>query len=167
MATLVAFSKWLETTNLSWAVRGGMPWIWPASETLHFVGLCMLVGVIGVMDLRLMGRLKGIPIGSLERLVPWAIAGFAINVVTGVLFYIGAPGQYYGNNMFWAKMAFMALAGINVLVFKLSGISRAVDKLPPDADTPLSAKLIGATSLFLWMGVIFFGRMLPFLGGAF
>jgi hypothetical protein len=167
MATLIAFSKWLETTNLSWAVRGGMPWIWPASETLHFVGLCMLVGVIGVMDLRLIGLLKGIPIGSLERLVPWAVAGFVINVVTGVLFYIGAPGQYYGNAMFWAKMAFITLAGINVLVFKLSGISRTVDQLSGEADTPWSAKLIGATSLFLWLGVIFFGRMLPFLGGAF
>ena len=102
MATLIAFSKWLETTNVSWAVRGGMPWIWPAAETLHFIGLCMLVGAIGVMDLRLMGWLKGIPIGPLERLVPWAVAGFVINVITGVLFYIGAPGQYYGNSMFWA-----------------------------------------------------------------
>jgi hypothetical protein len=167
MATLIAFSKWLETTNVSWAVRGGMPWIWPACETLHFFGLCLLVGVIGVMDLRLMGRLKGIPIGPLERLVPWAVAGFVINVITGLLFYVGAPGQYYGNSMFWAKMAFIALAGINVLVFNLSGISRVVDMLGPEADTPRSAKLIGATSLFLWAGVIFFGRMLPFIGGAF
>jgi uncharacterized membrane protein len=115
----------------------------------------------------LMGRLKGIPIGPLERLVPWAVAGFVINVITGLLFYVGAPGQYYGNSMFWAKMAFIALAGINVLVFNLSGISRVVDVLGPEADTPRSAKIIGVTSLFLWMGVIFFGRMLPFLGNAF
>jgi hypothetical protein len=99
--------------------------------------------------------------------VPWAVAGFGINVITGLLFYVGAPGQYYSNSMFWAKMAFIALAGINVLVFNLSGISRVVDKLDSTADTPWSAKVIGATSLFLWMGVIFFGRMLPFLGGAF
>ncbi len=167
MTTVIAISKWLETTRVSWAVRGGVPWIWPACEALHFVGLCLLVGVIGVMDLRLIGRLKGIPIGPLERLVPWAVAGFAINVVTGALFYIGAPGQYYGNAVFWAKMAFIALAGVNVLVFYLSGISRVVDALGPEADTPRSAKFIGATSLFLWLGVIFWGRMLPFLGNAF
>jgi hypothetical protein len=167
MATVIALSKWLTTTRLSWAVRGGIPWIWPACETLHFVGLCMLVGVIGVMDLRLLGRLKGVPIGPLERLVPWAVAGFTLCALTGFMFYAGAPDQYYSNKPFWAKMLFIALAGVNVLVFYLSGISRLVDRLEPEANTPIAAKLIGGTSLFLWVGVVFWGRMLPFLGGAF
>src|SRR5262249_47332281 len=70
MSTVILFSNWLSATRLSWAVRGGVPWIWPACESLHFIGLCMLVGVIGVVDLRLLGRLKGISIGALERLVP-------------------------------------------------------------------------------------------------
>jgi hypothetical protein len=167
MATIIAISKWLATTRLSWAVRGGMPWIWPASETLHFIGLCLLVGIIGLVDLRLMGRLKGLSIASLERLVPWGIAGFVLCAMTGALFYIGAPDQYYGNNVFWAKMAFIALAGLNVAVFYFTGMARRVDALAPDADTPIGAKIIGATSLVLWFGVIFWGRMLPFLGGAF
>lgn len=167
MTTIVAFSKWLETTNLSWAIRGGLPWIWPACETLHFIGLCLLLGVIGVVDLRLLGRLRGVPIGPLERLVPWAVAGFGLCAVTGLLFYTGAPYQYYSNTIFWAKMAFIGLAGVNVLVFHLSGVSRVLDRLSPDDDVPLSAKLIGGTSLFLWTGVVFWGRMLPFLGGAF
>ena len=167
MQMVIVISKWLASTRLSWAVRGGLPWVWPTCETLHFVGLCMLLGVIGVMDLRLMGRLKGIPIGALERMVPWAVAGFVLCAVTGVLFYIGAPDQYYTNNVFWAKIAFLALAGINVLVFYASGIARVVDRLAPDANTPMSAKFIGATSLFLWVGILFWGRMLPFLGGAF
>lgn len=167
MATVIAISKWLAATRLSWAVRGGVPWIWPTCETLHFIGLCLLVGVIGVMDLRLVGRLKGVPIGALERLVPWAVCGFVICATTGILFYIGAPDQYYKNNIFWAKMAFIALAGVNVLVFYGTGIARLVDRLPADAATPFAAKLIGGTSLFLWIGVVFWGRMLPFLGGAF
>jgi hypothetical protein len=167
MTTVIALSKWLETTRVSWAVRGGVPWIWPTCETLHFIGLCMLIGVIGVMDLRLLGRLRGIPIGALERLVPWAIAGFVLCATTGTLFYIGAPGQYYTNAIFWTKMSFIALAGLNVLVFYVSGIARMVDRLPADASTPISAKVIGATSLFLWLGVVLWGRMLPFLGGAF
>jgi hypothetical protein len=167
MTTVIEISKWLATTRLSWAVRGGMPWIWPACETLHFIGLCLLLGVIGVMDARLLGRLRGIPIGPLERLVPWGITGFLLCAMTGALFYIGAPDQYYKNSIFWWKMTFIACAGVNVLVFYVSGISRVVDRLPADANTPVSAKLIGATSLFLWVGVVFWGRMLPFLGGAF
>jgi hypothetical protein len=167
MSTVITISKWLATTRLSEAVRGGVPWIWPASETLHFIGLCLLLGVIGTMDLRLMGFVKGLAIGRLERMVPWGIAGFVLCAVTGVLFYIGAPDQYYTNNIFWMKMLFIAAAGINVLVFYVSGIARLVDHLPPDADTPVGARVIGATSVVLWLGVVFWGRMLPFLGGAF
>ena len=167
MTIVIAVSKWLESTSVSWAVRGGVPWIWPACETLHFIGLCMLVGVIGAVDLRLLGALRGIPIRALERLVPWAVAGFILCAATGTLFYIGAPGQYYTNNIFWTKIAFIAGAGANVLVFYASGVARVVDRLPADANTPLSAKLIGATSLVLWLGVVLWGRMLPFLGGAF
>jgi hypothetical protein len=167
MATIITVSKWLETTRLSWAVRGGVPWIWPTCVTLHFIGLCMLVGIIGTVDLRLIGRLKGVPIGALERLVPWAVAGFVICAGTGSLFYIGAPGQYYNNNIFWLKIAFIAAAGVNVLLFYVSGMARIVDALPADANTPWAAKLIGASSLLLWLGVVLWGRMLPFLGGAF
>jgi hypothetical protein len=167
MHTIIIASKWLETTRVSWAVRGGVPWIWPACETIHFIGLCLLVGIIGAVDLRLLGQLKGIPIRALERLVPWAVMGFLLCALTGALFYTGAPGQYYTNNIFWIKIAFIAAAGLNVLIFYASGIARTVDALPADANTPWSAKLIGVTSLVLWLGVVLWGRMLPFLGGAF
>lgn len=167
MPTVIAVSKWLATTELSWAVRGGIPWIWPAAETLHFIGLCLLVGIVGILDLRMVGLAKGLPIGPMERLVPWAVGGFTLCLLTGALFYIGAPDQYYANNVFWMKMLFIALAGINVGIFYFSGLARTVDALPPNANAPMGARLIGATSLFLWAGVIFWGRMLPFLGGAF
>jgi hypothetical protein len=169
MAMLRIFSHWLTTTNLSWAVRGGVPWIWPAAETIHFIGLCLLVGAVGLLDMRLVGWrwTKGLPVGPLERLVPWGILGFSLCLVTGVMFYSGDPFQYIDNTIFWIKMAFIAAAGLNVLYFYASGLSRVVDGTPAGEDVPRAAKVVGALSLVLWVGVIYWGRMLPFLGGAF
>ena len=164
-----AFSHWLTTTNLSWAVRGGVPWIWPAAETVHFIGLCLLVGAVGLLDLRMLGSrwVKSLPVGPLEGLIPFGILGFSLCLVTGAMFYSGDPFQYIDNNIFWFKMVFIAAAGLNVLYFYASGLSRIVDQVGPGQEVPLAAKVVGATSLILWVGVIYWGRMLPFLGGAF
>lgn len=166
MEALRMFAGWLQTTTVSQAI-GHSVWLWPACETLHFLGMSLLIGAIGVLDLRLLGLFKQLPVGALERLVPWGIAGFAINVITGVVFFVGAPGQYIENIAFWFKLAFIALAGINVSLFYLTGLGRRVDQLAAGQDTPTSAKLVAASSLFLWFGVLFWGRMLPFIGNAF
>ena len=166
MHTLLAFSNWLHATKLSWAVTH-YPWIWPASETLHFIGLAMMVGAIGLLDLRMLGVAKQLPIGPLHSLVPWGIAGFGVNAATGFLFFAGDPFQYINNIAFLWKMIFIALAGLNILAFYGAGVYRSISTLGPGADAPFSAKVIAGSSLFLWAGVMYWGRMLPFIGTAF
>ena len=107
---LLIFSKWLETTRLSHLMAGGWKWGWPTCETLHFIGLSLLLGCIGVVDLRMLGVGKSMPGGPVHKLVPWAIAGFLINAVTGALFFIGAPHQYIKNVAFLFKMLFLVVA---------------------------------------------------------
>jgi hypothetical protein len=142
-------------------------WVWPACETLHFIGLALVIGNIGLLDLRLLGVEKRIPVAPLSRFVRWAIAGFVINLVTGVAFFVGNPFQYIENVAFGYKLAFMALAGINVAVFYATGISRKVQALGPGDDAPISAKIVAAASLFLWIAVMYMGRMLPYIGNSF
>ena len=165
-STIIVFSKWLKTTKLSWFVIH-YPWVWPASETLHFIGLAMLIGVIGLVDLRLLGVAKRLPFAPLHRLLPWAIAGFAICLTTGSLFFAGDPFQYIHNPVFAFKIVFIVLAGVNVVLFYATGVFREVEALGPGEDAPLAAKVIAVVSLFLWIGVMYLGRMLPFLGEAF
>ena len=167
MAWVESFSHVLQSTRLSWAVAGGYPWIWPVCETLHFIGMGLLVGIVGILDLRMLGVAREIVPGPLERLIPWAIGGFILNLVTGFLFFAGDPFQYIHNTVFWLKLLFIVLAGLNALAFYVTGIARRVDALRPGEPAPPSAKFIAATSLVLWIGVIYWGRMLPFLGGAF
>jgi uncharacterized membrane protein len=138
-----------------------MPWTWPAVESIHFLGLTLLFGSIGAWDLRLLGVGRGVPVAAFHRLIPFAVLGFAINVVSGIGFLMAAPDQYIYNPAFHLKMLLVAVAGLNVLVFYVT-IFRRVQDLGPAEPTPLGATLSGAVSLACWMGVIVCGRMITF-----
>jgi hypothetical protein len=155
-----AFANWLHATTLGWAVSGGVPWLEPACKTLHFVGLVLLVGGAGVVDLRLLGVAQQLPLRPLSRLMRVAALGFVINLLTGIAFFAGSPFQYLENVAFWLKMLFIACAGVNVLVFYASGLGRTVDGLGAGESAPLAARLAAVASLFLWIGVMYWGRML-------
>lgn len=159
--SLIAF---LQATALSqWVVNG--QWVWPIAETLHFIGLALLIGVIAPLDARLMGFMPRVPIAALHRLVPWAVVGFVLCLATGVIFVVGTPEQYIPNESWWMKVLFLAIAGANMLAFETTQRARAA-ALAPGAATPPAFKAIGALSLVSWFMVLYWGRMLPFAVGA-
>jgi len=142
-----------------------LKWGWPASETVHFIGLSLLFGVVLLVDLRMLGLMKSIPFSALHRLLPWGVLGFGVNVVTGILFFIGAPPDFYVNNpVFIWKLLLILVAGANALyftVFEQPWILKA------GSTPPITAKLAAASGILLWVGVIFCGQMLPFFGHSF
>jgi hypothetical protein len=164
---LNALATWIHQTPLGAAAAGGSPWLEQACKILHFIGLVLLFGCVGVFDLRALGFARDLPVAPLQRLMPYAFLGFLINLATGIVFFAGNPDQYLGNQAFWLKMLFVLLAGLNGLVFYATGLNRAVEHVGPGQDVPAAVKLAAATSLFLWLGVMFWGRMLPFIGNAF
>jgi hypothetical protein len=167
MTYINLFSNWLGATALGQFVADSR-WAVPASQVVHFFGLALLFGMAGMLDLRMLGLGKGIAIGEFSRrMIPWAGAGFLLNVITGFIMYAGAPIMFAHNPAFGFKMLFIAVAGLNVLVFYVTGIARKVEALGSGDDAPWSAKVIAGLSLFIWVGVMFWGRMLPFLGNSF
>ena len=160
-----AFVAWLESTRLSQGIIH-YRWIWPLCEIIHFIGLTLVVGIAGFFDLRLMGFMKRVPVSAARDLMPLAIAGFCLNLTTGVTFFIGTPHQYVGNVAWWAKMFCLLIAGLNAMFFETTIGARTMS-LGADHDTPRSAKIVGAVSLVSWLGVLYWGRMLPYIGNAF
>ena len=140
-------------------------WVWPICEILHFLGMAMLFGSIGLLDLRMLGIGKRLPVGPLEQLVPIGVFGFILNLITGDFFVIGAPNgpaDYVENLAFLMKCGAMALAGVNVGAFYLTGIAKAAHEVGPGEDAPVAAKVVAVTSLLLWISVIYFGRMIMY-----
>ena len=163
---LLPFYYWLESTALSQWVNRETQWLWPTMETLHFFGLSLLVGVAGFFDCRLLGMLRGVPVSAVKKFMPWALVGFVINMTTGILFFISQPRVYAANSAWWPKLSFIILAGLNAMFFETT-LGGKMLALPPDSDTPLSFKIVGAVSLMSWFGVLYFGRMLAFFGTQF
>jgi uncharacterized membrane protein len=142
----------------------GATWIWPTCETLHFIGLCLLFGITALVDLRVLSFIKGVSFPALHRLLPWGVLGFGVNLFSGMLFFVADPGQYTHSAPFQWKIALVLLAGLNLVYFTLFD---APWRLDPGDDAPPVAKFAAACALILVVGVMFCGRMLPFLGDSF
>jgi len=136
-------------------------WAWPTIESLHFLGLCLLIGCIGTFDLRLLGVARRVPIADVHRLIPFGILGFALNIATGSLFVMTEPDQYIYNPSFHLKLLFMTIAGLNAGLFYVTSWRRVFTSAAT-LDAPRRAKLIAAISLCAWLGVIVCGRLITF-----
>jgi hypothetical protein len=156
---------WIKSTELSHAIKF-YPWIWPACESLHFVGMALLLGFAGLLDLRLLGMFPHVPVHAIHRMVKWAVAGFVLNLITGMIFLIGAPDQYANNVAWWLKVFFLVVAGANAMFFETTQGKRVM-ALAAGEQPPTTFRIVGAVSLFSWLMVLYWGRMLPFIGTAF
>lgn len=139
-------------------------WLWPASEALHFIGMWLLFGVVLLVNLRLLGMMRSVPYAAFHRLLPWAALGFAINTATGMLFVTSTPDQYALNISFHWKIGLLMLAGINLLY---ATVFEGPWSVGSGQTAPLRVKAMAASSILSWIGVMYFGRMLPFIGNAF
>lgn len=133
-------------------------WAWPLAESLHFIGLSLLLGSVGVVDARLLGLAQRIEIAQLHGITRWGIAGFALNALTGFAFFVSAPDQYLYNPAFQLKVLCMLLAFANVVGF----YGFAWPRVRAASDVPIVARCCAFASLSAWIGVIVFGRLITF-----
>jgi len=137
------------------------PWGWPVIESLHFIGLSLLLGTVGLFDLRLLGFGKNIPLAALHKLVPFGVLGFFLNVITGIMFVTTVPDQYIYNPAVQSKLIFMAFAGVNMLLFYQLSYRQVSGDNPGDSALN-KARVFALVSLVCWLGVITCGRLITF-----
>ncbi|MCA3700021.1 hypothetical protein [Brevundimonas sp.] len=120
------------------------------------IGAILLVGGIGLLDLRLLGYGKGISPAALSRAVtPLALAGFAMMAVSGLLMFAADAEALSGSALFWGKMVLIGVAGLNAWTFR-SLFSDLADEIPD------AAKGLAAGSLVMWIGVVVMGRLIAY-----
>ena len=125
--------------------------------------LALLVGAVGVIDLRVLGFARGLPLTALHRFQPIGVAGLVINIITGIGFVASDPLPYLMNGAFRLKLLLMLVAGLNILIFYFV-LPREARQLQTNASAPIAARLVAAASLLLWLGVIWAGRFIAFTG---
>jgi hypothetical protein len=133
-------------------------WWWTFMMAAHFLGLILIIGTVGLLDIRIMGFVKQLPIAPLHRLIPWGLAGLGINVATGLMAFAARPDNYVFSLGLWLKILALLLLGLNAAAFYLTNIFEGVESVGAGEDAPISAKLVAASSLFLWFVVITMGR---------
>lgn len=132
-------------------------------ESIHVWTLCLFFGLAVMFDLRLLGwAMRDVPVAELAgRLLPWTIAGFVIMVISGSLLFYAIPLRSFQSIFFRVKMIMLLLAGLNVLIFH-SGVYQQVETWSLDAKPPRAARVAGALSLVLWIGIVLSGRMIAY-----
>jgi hypothetical protein len=131
--------------------------------------MALLIGTVGILDLRLLGMAKDFPIASVKKLIPWGVFGFVLCLATGLLFVTGIyaninihPYVVLTSDVFLQlKLLFVVLAGVNLALFYATGTSRAVDRLGPGDEAPPLAKVFAGVSLGFWIAVMYFARLIP------
>jgi hypothetical protein len=140
----------LEASQLSAALRRSL-WLYPAINLAHLAGLTMLVGGIGVLDLRIVGFARTVPIRALSRfLTPIAVVGLILLMASGALMFAADPVALSHSRLFLIKMALVAAGVLNALAFR---------RLFPDEERlPPAARLMAALSLLIWLTAAGLGR---------
>jgi len=146
-----AFAAWVA----------GAPTIlaYPTILALHTVGLGVVVGTNAIVDLRLLGVGKDVPIAELKRVFPPMWMGFALNLATGVALFIAAAEQFGTMPLFYVKLSLITIA-----LLIAGRIRRVVVRHAPasDASIPRQAQILAAASLMLWIGAITVGRLMAY-----
>ena len=162
--TEVEVLHWIKEMPIGAAVRESR-WLFAMGETLHFIGLCLMVGGLMIVDLRLLGYIRRIPMRAALAFLPFVIFGFLINLATGIEFFMTDPFMYWPNPAFKLKMVMVLLGGLNALLFTVME-HRRVLVMKDDEETSTFTKVTAGLSLTLWLCVILLGRLLPTFEGS-
>jgi hypothetical protein len=154
-----ALAAALEASSLGVWARGSNL-AYPVANLIHLMGLVMLIGGIGVLDLRLIGGFRRLPVETLWRyLLPPAIAGLALLVPAGFVMFAADASSLFVSTVFRWKLALIVLALANVAAFHLLWRRRLAGW---DVDPPLGGRVMAAGSLVLWLLVAALGRWIAY-----
>jgi hypothetical protein len=153
---------YLENSTLAENIRENDV-LFPTIESVHVLSICLVVGSILIVDLRLLGlasvrRSAG---RVLSTILPLTWSAFAVAITSGSLMFMSNASKYLHNDFFVCKIILIGLAGLNMAVFHLIGM-RDLPGWEHKLKPPLGARVAGAISILLWISVVACGRWIGF-----
>lgn len=154
---------WLENSAAGHAMRGGGVWIYGIVNLIHIAAVATLFGSVLVLDLRLVGLWKSVPLHSIKiPTLPLAKAGFAVAAISGSSLLTANATEYAGNPFILIKFPAIGLALLNVAIVHRQAAWNAPETRLPDHDVPRALKTAGALSLVCWGTALAAGRMIGY-----
>ena len=137
------------------AALGAHAWAYPMLEVAHLLGVALLLGNLTLLELRVFGWGRSLPIEPLARMsLGLVAAGFGLAVVSGLLMFGTQAGELLANRVFTAKMVLIMLAGCNAGWFHARRSLQRQD---------LTARLLMLLSSALWLLVLTCGRWIGYV----
>jgi hypothetical protein len=130
-------------------------WAYPVLETVHIAALAAVVGSLLLLELRVFGMQRVLPLPAFAQLaVRTALVAFAVAAASGSLLFISAATELAVNPAFRLKLVLLLMAGVNALVFHARDSLRRQDRW---------ARWQAGTSLLIWLAVIAAGRLIAYV----
>jgi hypothetical protein len=155
----MAFLEWLQGTWVGTTVAESL-WGYPLFETMHTIGMALLIGSLGLINLRVLGYKVELPILGTRDLLPLAWLGFTVNAFSGAALFVSDAVYFFNSYTFRIKMMLIILGGINAALLsgRIFREARAGETVIPTAGT----KAIAASSLVFWLGAVIAGRLIAY-----
>jgi hypothetical protein len=156
------FLVWLEATALSeWVTGSPSMFAFPGILALHAIGMALAAGLAAVLDLRILGVARAVPLTEFRRFQPVLWGGFWLNAISGVLLLVGYPTKALTNPVFYLKLLLIAVA--MTIFVRIDRLIRTGDAVAPTAARHL--RQLAITSLVCWAAAITAGRLLAYTYG--
>lgn len=157
-----SFSKFLNDSSIAIAIRESA-WIFPALLTLHGIAICAFIGFAALVDMRILGwTLRRTPVFEIgQSLLPWAMSGFAVVVLSGVFVYLAEPARFAANTFFQIKVLMLFLGGLNAWACYRRVYQRATE-WDKAGQVPRGARIACGFSLAFWTLLVVAGQLTPF-----
>jgi len=160
---VLPFLAWLETSMLGHAMRSSGVWTYGVVNLFHILGVATLFGAVLVLDLRLIGLWRTVPLPSIAGpTVPVATAGFVIAALTGVGLLATKATEYAGNPFLLIKFPAIAVALLNVAVVTSRPAWKQMARPNPTPGDRRVLAIGGVVSLAAWLTAIGAGRMIGY-----
>jgi len=150
--------EWLENTSVALWV-GESLWAYPFMLSLHVIGLAIVVGILSMVDFKLLGGFKGIRVGSFLPLLKFAWIGFLINAVSGVFLFTSQASYFVTSTTFLIKLACIFIGAILTKVIQ----GQLVEAEAAGNADNVSMQGLAIVSLLLWLVAITAGRLTAYI----
>ena len=158
------FAEWLSTTSPSVFIQHHNGWMIPTIQSIHIVGISLVLGSVLMIDLRVLGwagtdqTLRQ----TTNRFGPWLVAALVLQLATGLLMVVGEPVRELVNFSFWFKMVLVSIGTLTAILF-LATVSKYQGKAGDEALLRRSpVKWMAVVTFLIWLGIIILGRLIAY-----